>query len=245
MDRLLVVGARPASLGAAVAEWGQRKMMDVTTAGISGEDVVLDVTIGSDLRRLFAETAEPIFDHIVCTVGINGEASMAKGFWEAAMRDHMEINAYAPLRLMDYWLRSWRQYSKIIDDRGMESRSIRPKQFIAISSNSAQVARSRSVAYCASKAALSMALRCTAREVADEGLPCVVTAYEPGWLEGTPMSEEVQQRLYSDPTVTNLHRIPGGKGIDVWDLAAVIVNQIQLGSAMFNGCTIRLDGGEQ
>lgn len=114
------------------------------------------------------------------------------------------------------------------------------KRFVAISSNSAHIPRRGSMPYCASKAALSMALRVAARELANKNV--AVWGYEPGLLAGTPMSEQTRRDFGTDP----LHRMPGvsWEGLPVGDLAQQIVQDISTFSVAHNGLMIPFDGGE-
>lgn len=85
-----------------------------------------------------------------------------------------------------------------------------------------------------------MAVRSIARRLGDSNVNAWV--YEPGWLDGTPMSEEVRRRLKPG---TELHRIPGGRGVDVVALAQRIVADMLASEPYLNGTCIRVDGGEQ
>lgn len=217
---LLVIGAQYRSLGWRVAERASEQGYQVTTAGITGEEYQLDV------RNLMPSASRSLLDadHVVCTVGINSPS-------ETELL-HYEVNVLGPLRCLDTWLR--------YGGTG---------HFVIISSNSAHIARSGSRAYCGSKAALSMAIRCTARDVAkdhhefmsEERMPAIY-GYEPGWLGGTPMSNAVEDSL--EPGA-KLHRIPSGQHLSPHDLATVIVSNLQIGNNLMNGALLRLDGGDQ
>jgi NAD(P)-dependent dehydrogenase (short-subunit alcohol dehydrogenase family) len=113
--------------------------------------------------------------------------------------------------------------------------------FVAVSSNSAHVARSESAGYCASKAALSMAVRCAARRYAPLNT-FRIWGYEPGLILDSPMTEAVRMSVRPD---VPLHRIPGNHTLRRGDLAQRIVDDIASGDRWLNGCMLRLDGGEQ
>lgn len=215
--KLLVVGARPGSLGAAVAKAGYHAGFEVTTAGNSygpGENLRMDLTQIFSTNKLVERHQ---WDHVVCTAGVNLEGER--------LAVHMEANFFGPMNLLDAWVRCHEHVTIV-------------RHFVAISSNSAHIARSGSVGYCASKAALSMGIRCVARAQAQK--PLAIYAYEPGWLSGTPMSQEVATRL-SGPS----HRIPSGESVDPAQLAEMIITNIVRGDKSLNGCTLRVDGGEQ
>lgn len=73
-----------------------------------------------------------------------------------------------------------------------------------------------------------------------------VWAVEPGWLENTPMSKEVLDRMKDG---TSPHRIPGGRvgGMDPRVVAEIIYGGVfsMSDGYEYNGLTIRIDGGEQ
>jgi NAD(P)-dependent dehydrogenase (short-subunit alcohol dehydrogenase family) len=116
---------------------------------------------------------------------------------------------------------------------------------IAVSSNSAHIARSRSAGYCASKAALSMFVRAEGRRAARDR-DGMMWGYEPGWLENTPMSRRIERDLGDLPK----HRIPSGASISpVW-LASRMVGDWEASLRFpdgfpLDGTMTRYDGGEQ
>ena len=243
MGNLLVIGARPKSLGACVADVAEDAGWAVRTAGVSGkEDIACDVTNYTDVQMLFNEDNE--WHSIVCTAAVNYYCSVRSETFYGPLEDTMMTNAVGPLHLLHCWAHRW---LNALDDTYMQKDVVRgidvptvPMHFVAVSSNSAHIARSRSLAYCASKAALSMGIRCAARDLADTWLN--VWGVEPGWLSGTPMSEEVTARIgYGAP----VHRIPGDRTVDPGALAHLIVGGLRNPYSSLNGCMLRLDGGEQ
>ena len=206
---------------------------------MSGEDFHLDVTDAEQCREVVKRA---MFDAVVCTAGINRPTRMSGGTeLQVGIEDMMAVNFAGHMNVLQAWLGFWFEVQKVA---GGPDETI-PKHFVSISSNSAQIARTGSLGYCASKAALSMGIRCAAREVAKEPVgpaPMAIYAYEPGWLEGTPMSDSVENRLGIGVMP---HRIPGGRGIHVGELSEMIALNIRQGSANLNGCVLRVDGGEQ
>lgn len=223
--KILVVGARPGSIGAAVATKLKVLGQTVETAGISEEQWRL-VATPQKIHEFFIGNDE--FTDVVCTIGTNGEQDiLASGFDPDYLGDEYAINTIAPIAILHEWL--------------MNSESERAsRHFVAISSNSAHIARSRSLGYCASKAALSMALRCAARRVAEMG-GVSIYGYEPGWVDGTPMSRSVEKRIGDSPP----HRIPGRQGVSLNSLSNLIIFNLLNGGMELNGCMFRVDGGEQ
>jgi NAD(P)-dependent dehydrogenase (short-subunit alcohol dehydrogenase family) len=226
---VLVVGSRPGSLGSAVRDILQNKGLRVVTAGVSGEMFHLDVTDDHRAKQILLDVRPA---QVVCTVGINESFSLrADGLWEG-MHKHIAVNYIGVIALLQHWV-SMLAHTEVGLMPG-------PKQFVAISSNSAQIARRQSIPYCASKAALSMALRCAARELAGEGM--LVYGYEPGLLAGTPMTAGS-----ADAFPGPLHRMPGVKpeGLSTMDFANTIVANLTHPNLALHGTMLRLDAGEQ
>ena len=226
---VLVVGSRPESLGSAVQDMLQNKGLKVATGGVSGEQFFLDVTDGKNVAHVM-NAVRP--SQVVCTAGMNESYSLRAEGLMGGIADHFAVNTTGVIRVLQEWL-----HMLETTEQGMTPS---PKQFVAISSNSAHIARRQSIAYCASKAALSMALRCAAREVAGEGV--LVYGYEPGLLAGTPMTAGS-----ADAFPGALHRMPGVKpeGLSTRDFAATIVVNLTHPNQALHGAMIRLDAGEQ
>lgn len=226
--KLLVVGAKGGSLGAAVRSAAQEQGWEVVTAGIGSEDHTLDLVQDTqgEVERL-VRLLRP--DHIVCTAGINHprRAFKSTGDWYA---EHFAVNCTGPMRLLDAWLAF-----------GPDG-DVPWQHFVAISSNSAGIPRTNSAAYCASKSALSMSLRVRARDVAGVKVPVSVYGYEPGLLEGTPMTQEVRGR-FNGP-LTRMQGIGLEDGLSVHGMASHIIRNIGFGGPELNGVLLRLDAGE-
>lgn len=245
MPNLLVVGARPGSIGATVATLAGRDGWNVRTAGIEGEDVALDAVQMQQCRDLMLEG----WHAIVCTVGVNlPESGVSMAEWQRIGMQSMDTNYAAPMTLLGAWLEYWTypdMDAKTNGDEWEEPPALLHTQaagqtlhFAAISSNSAHVPRSFSAHYCASKAALSMGLRCVARQVADK--PFAIYGYEPGWIADTPMSRDVLGRLGPGQ---NPSRTPGAKHLLKEELANMICTNLTMGQGL-NGSLLRVDGGE-
>lgn len=248
MKNLLVVGARAGSLGRCVADVATAQGWDVCTAGISGEEeLTLDILDHGAVHAMFsAHEDAPVWHSVVCTAGVNYEGGITDDVIRGKLDQSFLINATGPLHLLHAWADWWQYHLGTEDEhwvRGEEHEHevpAVPLHYVAISSNSASIARSQSLAYCASKAALSMGIRCAARELAGTWLN--VWGLEPGWLSGTPMSKEVNKRF---PMGTPRHRIPGDRTVDPGALAHFIVGGLRNPYSSLNGCMIRMDGGEQ
>jgi NAD(P)-dependent dehydrogenase (short-subunit alcohol dehydrogenase family) len=237
VKRVLVVGARKGSLGKGIAAMldvmynppavDEEPRWDIVTSGISGdENLPLNLVESrlSDLTELLGDVAP---EHVVCTAGINHprEAYPSLPDWYA---HHYAVNCVGPMRLLEAWA-SMLDATKLVGSR----------HFVAISSNSAHIARQDSGAYCASKAGLSMALRVRAREMAGE--PVVIYGYEPGLLRGTPMTEEIRSRFPG--AFTRMKGLPNG--MLTHQLARMVAQNLVYGGLELNGCLLRVDAGEQ
>lgn len=224
---VLVVGARPGSLGAAVRDCLQNKGFGVRTAGITGEEHYMDIRTEEDVRHVI-RTVHPT--DIIVTAGVNLPANLRADGYRESMLSSYEINVVGPMMMLNAWLNH-------INDFPTLQRQARA--FVAVSSNSAHIARTGSVPYCASKAALSMAIRCAARELA--GKPMLVYGYEPGLLSGTPMTAATEQVFGPSQS-----RMKGAEeGIAPEKMAELIVQMVLRPSIALNGTMLRLDAGEQ
>ncbi len=224
--RLCVLGAPVGSLGEAIASEAELLGYETRTAGISGDE-------DDRLERLYLMKGGNEFDYVVCTIGINEPDNWRKS---------LETNVELPLHYMETWLAM-----------RMRVPGIKPGAFVFISSNSAHVARGNSEVYCATKAALSMAVRCRARDIAREYEtlgPSFIYAYEPGFIAGTPMSQEVTRRLSKtmsarEAQVIQMHRMPGvWEGMDRRLLGRLIAMNLT-NSRILHGSTLRVDLGDQ
>lgn len=246
---VLVIGTRKYSLGWWIAETLKALYVDslpeeanetsdgrwnIVTAGVDSneERIFLDLA-GSRFEHLLGVLNGVNPDHIICTAGINQQRSDFKTLSEW-YDEHYLSNVIGPMRLLEAWETTCGgPFAERPEKLGFA------RHYVAISSNSAHIARTYSAAYCASKAALSMALRCKAREM--KGQPFVVYGYEPGLLAGTPMTDEVNARLGTKAA----SRIPGHpEGLPTPNLAAMVVRNLN-SSYELNGCLLRVDGGDQ
>lgn len=236
MARLLVVGVRPGSLGWRVAERAEQEGWEVDKVDHKPFDpsiVHLDVTYMPEMEAFWKEA--PAYTAVVYSAGINREDSVRNADWRRSMADQMAVNFAGAIETLHRWLR------KDVIGRGGHS-------FVTIASNSAYIPRSTGMSYCASKAAIVMAMRCAAREIAgrNPGMFPAIYTYSPGWLANTPMSQEVRERLVQKQQGLAPHRIPGNTmGVSPMALAQTIVRNLSVvDNRMLNGTDIRIDGGE-
>lgn len=231
-QRVLVVGARANSLGDMVGAAAMAYGYEVVTAGVSGEeDVALDVVNAED-RRLEEVLHGLQPQHVVCTVGVNAPQTDVHASLTEWYGVHLWANVLGPMRL----LRAWQHVMAPADGEPL-------RHYVAISSNSARIPRGGSAAYCASKAALSMALSVEARNASGGDLGYLVYGYEPGLLAGTPMTKGTAAQFAGMP----LHRMRGranADGVSAGELARLLVHNLGSPGAALNGCLIPFDAGE-
>lgn len=237
MSKILIAGAQPESLGDAIGVEAMLRGHTVTTVGIGeGENVYADLCLFGNnfLRQLMRDEAP---DHVICTVGVNepeGKIGRDHRDWYT---HHFNNNVIGPMRLLKAFS-TW-----VTEEMGGASSSWL-RHFVAISSNSATIPRTNSAAYCASKAALSQALRVKAREASGGDHGYIVYGYEPGWIADTPMSHDIESIFGPD---TKMHRMRGeglAPGVRKEALAAQIVMALGVPGAALNGALLRYDGGE-
>ena len=113
-------------------------------------------------------------------------------------------------------------------------------QLVAISSNSARIPRSPSLGYCASKAALSMAVQVLARRWQGEPM---VYAYEPGLMNTQATIDSVNKGAYKGAA----HRMRGvssAYGLSAQHVAAMVAQNLLGDGQHLNGVLLRVDAGE-
>lgn len=215
---LLIWGARKKSIGEAVKKmWLDMFDGTVVTAGVSGEeDFLVNTSDDEEVRNLYNEVKP---NHVLCTIGRNESLEEYGGPFEGWMQDLFDANVTTPMSLLNTWL---------------ECEIFSGSHFVVMSSNSAHIPRSQSMAYCCTKAALSMAVRCAARDLQKAEIDLTVYGWEPGLVKGTPMS--------ADKGGTRMLGLPQGMGRRA--LAHQIVSALAFGGAEYSGCLLRLDNGE-
>jgi NAD(P)-dependent dehydrogenase (short-subunit alcohol dehydrogenase family) len=225
VKRVLIIGAQPNSLGFALARQFTLPLYGVATAGISGHESYECSLLEMDQVIKVLDEYKPHI--IICTAGINRSTqpiTTATPRWLIDTYEQMAVNFEGPINLLAAAV------SPAMD--------IPVEQVIMISSNSAHIARRNSLGYCASKAALSMAVRVAGRELAGDPL---VYGYELGLLKGTPMTVATEEAF--GPAQSRMVGAEGG--LDTWQVARHIVNVVGSPWQGLNGTLQRLDAGEQ
>lgn len=230
---VLIVGAREFSLGREVENRlkSEYHYVRTITAGISGEeDYFLEVRNHTQIQKVLSEVNP---DVVLYTAGVNIPRELSDEDFFTSIRTEVDVNYLGAMATLQVWLDLHPEFP------------VYHKQFVAVSSNSAHIARSPSLGYCASKAALSMGIKTAARWVSKknpEDHPSI-WGVEPGFIGGTPMSIGTEADL--EPGLP--HRIPDGYSVEKGWLAFFLADSLvdNDNGALFHGQMIRIDGGEQ
>jgi short-subunit dehydrogenase len=226
--RVLVVGATPGSFGDYVAQAFRKQFESdrylypnwtVLTAGVRGEDNQYDVLQNEEYHDERMQTLRP--HHVVYAAGVNERDKDSLAIWA---HHHMEVNLYGFLKVAEAFQRIAYPGSHLV----------------AVSSNSARIPRSPSVAYCASKAALSSAVRTLGRRWAGEPL---VWGVEPGLMATEATRQAANANVYGG----EMHRMRGVAsryGLDPSRLAESLAHNVLWGGAWLNSTLQDMSAGE-
>lgn len=226
-----VLGASPNGIGRAVVEMLNRIGMDVYATNL--ED--LDVRTHYKLQGFLADT-DP--DYVVYCVGMN-KLDWIKDWNSADFRDIMDvnvggfINVIADLAALDSVARR--------QDR-------KPRSIVAVTSDAAFRPMRTSINYCASKAALDMAVKVAAREMAEHGWR--VNGVAPGKVAGTAMTQYVdatvpELRGWTAEAAAAYERASSAtqRAATTEEVASVICDVLLNESRNFTGAIIPVNGG--
>jgi len=137
-------------------------------------------------------------------------------------------------------------YVKFFDNDGNR------KAFVVVTSDTAEIPKTLTFAYGASKAGANQFLRCTARELmkqhADEW---IVTGFAAGMVSGTPMDLKTISDITKSRSNVNgeearkmlVANIPAGRGMTTDEVAEWLFFLTTKGSYA-SGCILRVDGGQ-
>lgn len=222
---LLVLGASDGNIGEAVANRLAHTMRFHTVTPLDAESI--DVTREEDMQRIVHETGAT--DAVYC-VGIN-KLDWIHGIDPIDFMTVMETNVWGFANLI-----------KSLDLQGGK-----PCNVVAVTSDAAYRPMRTSLAYCASKAALDMAIRVASREYAHLGWR--INGVAPGKVEDTPMTRYVDEAVLKlrGWTVEAAERYevgstPLGRKVTKEEVAHVI-EQVLFGPAAQTGEIIAVNGG--
>jgi NAD(P)-dependent dehydrogenase (short-subunit alcohol dehydrogenase family) len=167
---------------------------------------------------------------VVYSVGIN-KLDWIKDISALDFQEVMTTNVYGFINLM----------------RMLHEDGIAPVNIVVVTSDAAWRPMRTSAVYCASKAALEMAVRVASREYAGKGWR--INAVAPGKVEDTPMTEYVDERVlelrgWTKTFAEKYERdsTPLGRKVTKDEVAAVI-QQVLFGPAAQTGEIIAVNGG--
>lgn len=157
-------------IGAAVASLLEERLENPSA---TGKDV--DVTFPEELAH-YQRRCGP-WDGVVFSAGTN-QLSWIRDITQSERRAIMETNYGGFVNLLKVLLQDSRQ---------------RPIPIVAVSSDAGRRPMRTSLAYCASKAALNMAVQCAARELGPKGWR--INAIAPGMTDRTEMTAYIDRQV--------------------------------------------------
>lgn len=222
--RVLVLGASEGNIGQEILERA-KVFSGVRVEGYGLEN--FDITSSTSRLSAVISRFEPT--HTVYSVGIN-RMNRLTDISEYDLFDVMAVNVGGFIHLMQYLL---------LHRTG--------GSVVAITSDAAWRPMRTSLLYCASKAALEMAVKVASRELAGQGWR--INAVAPGKVEDTPMTRAVDQRVlelrgwteeYADKY--ELASSPIGRPVTKAEVAEVTLS-VLFGPAAQTGQVIAVNGG--
>lgn len=227
--RTWVIGGT-SGIGAATASFLAQKGHEVVP---TGDEV--DVTRPVQLRAWI--DSQPKFDNVVFSAGINALNWIGS---KSAINDNSDV---IDTNLMGFINTVDALASVQVEIHGSPG----VMNIVAVSSDAAIRPMRTSMAYCASKAGLDMAVRVAARELGPKGWR--VNAVAPGMVEGTEMTRYIDERV---PQIRGWSRLAALEyersqevvhGRVTVDEVAHLIWQMLDGPDHLNGAIIPLNGG--
>lgn len=239
---LWVIGATDNNLGSAIATNAEH----LDYKEIITTDTDVDVTSSWALKVKLTEVMESSPEtgvDIVYSAGINLLDALADT-GERDLWNTFDVNVMGFIRLMRS-VACWFPRADMDKYQALENQQ--RVNVVAVASDAARVPMRRSIAYCASKAALVQAVRVAARELA----PYVrVNAVSPAIISDTPMTRsidaEVQvQRGWTQAEALEYERsmIPMGRRAEAHEVAELVLTTLQ-GPVFLTGSNIEITGGK-
>jgi len=240
--RVLVVGARKGNIGHAVAEKLRHEGHEVIAA---------DLYSNEDAMGLYADDEDEVigfFDWLEIKGDLDAVVNCAGLNLLGALPDYELENFKETLNanlITNFLL--LREYVRRYDGSGTR------KVFLAITSDTAEIAKSHSFAYGASKAGANHFIRCAARELNQYSFDAdkwVVTAIAPGRvytrMDSLTIEDLSRERGISHKQANEMlnRNIPVKRGMTPEELANWVHFVLEKGDYA-TGCILRLDAGQQ
>jgi NAD(P)-dependent dehydrogenase (short-subunit alcohol dehydrogenase family) len=226
-EKVLIVGGN-SGIGEAVSRVLQRAHRLDYDQFIPTKDF-MDVTSRHAVET-FIEAYGP-FRYIVYSAGTNELCWASAANVTAVAEDAFDVNCAGFIQVISEHIRQWPD---------------NPLSAVAVSSDAAEIPMRGSVAYCASKAALNMAVRCLARELAPFHR---INAVAPGMVDGTPMTEYIDETItvfrgWTPDQARNYERqnVPTKRRATLSEVAETIV-WVLLGPEQMTGSIVSINGG--
>jgi len=190
---------------------------------------ILDVTSSMEIRACIRQ--EGPFSHIVYSAGKNQLAWSNQPMIEKVVDEMMMVNCTGFISIVSKHLMQF-------PGHGFSA--------VAVSSDAARIPMRGSVGYCATKAALDMAVRVLARETAPL---CRINAVAPGMVDGTAMTRYIDQTIpafrgWTPEHARNYERsnTPTQRRATLDEVARTVV-WVLLGPWQMTGAIVDINGG--
>ena len=227
--KVLIVGGR-SGIGAATAELLGRKYAARGLEIAIPDHKMLDVNAPISIENYLIEHGP--FTHIVYSAGLNKLAWVNARKISFKMEDMFSINCAGFVELIGSHI------------RGYPTARL---SAVAVSSDAATRPMRGSVAYCASKAALNMAVKVMARELAPLHR---INAVAPGMVEGTPMTAYIDEAVpefrgwtEDEARKYEAQNTPTGRRATLGEVAETI-EWVLFGPDQMTGAIIEINGGK-
>lgn len=225
MSNCLIIGGN-SGIGKAVAnKLSGRQDLFLVYCPVHTE---MDVTSAEHVER-YIRTNGP-FDQIVYSAGVNRLQWIGPGIMsQIGHTMHVNVGGFV----------------SVISAHKSEYPD-RPVSVVAVSSDAAERPMRGSLAYCASKAALDMAIKVAARELAPLWR---VNGVAPGMVEGTPMTDYIDRTIplfrgWTPEEAREYERtsVPTGRRATLEEVADTII-WVLTGPAQMTGEIVKINGG--
>lgn len=226
LAKMLIVGGG-SGIGRYTSELMKERFPDIKQC--VPERAILDVQSHAEIRACVKK--EGPFDYILYSAGVNRLAWADDPRIDITMMSAMSVNCLGFVNLIGECVRQFPTH-------GFSA--------VAVSSDAGRIPMRGSVAYCMSKAALNMAVKTLARELAPS---CRINAVAPGIVEGTAMTR------YIDETIPDFRGwapgyareyekqgIPSGRRATIGEVAETIT-WVLIGPDQMTGAIIDITGG--
>jgi len=184
----LVIGACHGNLGDEIAnqlvDWDMVYRADIQPNG-KWPFYQIDVTQFKEVYTLMKDL-QPL-DVVIYSAGVNSMGAFRE-YENEELQRHLDVNLIGAFSTIKAYVNSFEQYkSNKTDWHGTQ------KKVIIITSNTAFIPRTRSVAYCVSKAGANMLVKQAHRELAPDGYKII--GFAPGVIEDTYMHRKTHEEL--------------------------------------------------